>query len=644
MATRQELHLEILNQEYSRFVKDQVLTEVQLNELIDFFEDQHRLTRTCLVGTGIVCGLHLYRSGTTVTLTAGVGVTTDGDLLRPGQRTYRYFTSYTPPDNSHYDPFYYTAGSSEKRLSLYQLLTEEEKEALNSEDYRELQELDTVITNWVGILYLEYYTKDPVKCTPTNCDNLGIRQKATPKLLILSKSDMDKLIHKDAGESIGDDIYLKYHAAYDQYFTFPVIRAKRVLPTTASTLKSTTLAGAYFTATKNGAGALAAAIKKLYKAFSFLIDRGGEVNIEALAKRLTTVLANPTDTFSAQYTYDFYKDVIAAYNELRDVLYNVAFECCPNLYAFPKHLMLGAANIDYGPKPPEYRHQFYPSPAVSKNKSKVNVAIGMLNRLKLLVYNFNPRLAEAVKITPSLDYDQQLAERAIPFYYKNVGQLAREWSYYKRLKGQEKLNLSYNADQYPKPVPDEALNPLDYDIDPYPFFRVEGHIGKPFQTALKEINELRAAKGVPIDLVAVRLGEVKLTDIDLDDFSCQFEDLETILRAFQAEMNCLLAEGALFFSGFTANTSEPHINLKLYKAASEELKWTISDAQLQQINPLNIAAAGSEVRASATEKVRETGFKAFAAGSTASATTGTRESLAKETLSDILTGRKKLRS
>lgn len=636
MATRQQLHLEILNREYSRFVPDQVLTDVQLNELIDFFEDQHRLTRTCLVGTGIVCGLHLYRGTTAVTLTPGVAVTTDGDLLRPVQSSYPYFTRYTPPENCHYDPFYYRAGTTEKMLTLYRLLTEEEKGALNSQDYKPITELDGVIKNWVAILYLEYYRKDPAKCTPTNCDNLGIRQKATPKLLICSKEDMDKLIHLDADETIGDDIYQKYHDAYDQYFTFPVLKARRVRPGGANALKSTTLAGAYYTAAKEGAAALTSAIKKLYKAFAFLIDQSGRVNIDTLTKKLAKLLATQTDTLSAQYTYDFYKDVVAAYNELRETLYNVPFECCPNINAFPKHIMLGAPNIEYGPQPPEYRHQFYPSPAVSKNKVYVNVAIGMLTRLKLLVDNFKPQLVEEIRITPSLDYDQRLSERAIPFYYKNPGKLAEEWNYNKSLKGQEKQNLSYNADQYPSPVPDETLNPLDYDIDPYDFFRIEGHIGRNFQDALKELNEIRAAKGVPIDLVAVRLGDIKLSDIDLDDFSCQFEDLNTILKAFQAEMSCLLAEGTAFFSGFTGNAAEPHINLQLFKPKSEQQKWSISDEQLKEIKVANMAAGPAMEYMAAEVPIRKT-----AAGEAAPRANVSMAAPAKETISDLLTGARK---
>ncbi len=581
MATKQELQLGILNLEYSRFVKDQVLTEVQLNEIIDFFEDQHRITRTCLIGTGIVCGLHLKRYPKFISLGEGVAVTTDGDLLKMSATNYKYFAEYIQPDEGKYDPFYYKLGTEDKAVKLYQLLTDDEKDKITSAEVFKIEELDSKITNWIGVLYLEYYLKNQEKCTPTNCDNLGRRQVAKPKLLLLSKSDMEKVVHLDTGEVIGDDIYLKYYEAYEKYFTFPVIRPKRVILNNINTLQSNALAGAYFTASKEGSSALSKAIFDLYDAFHFLIDRDHSVNIKNLVDKLNTNLNTASNTLYAQYTYDFYKDVVTAYNELRDKLYSVAFECIPNLYAFPKHIMLGEPNIKYGPRPPQYRHQFYPSPAVSNHKHEVNVAIGMLDRLELMVLNFNPMEVDAIKITPSLDYNKPLEDRTIPFYYQNFNPLSQVWNYRKALKANDTLNLSYNANLYAPPVKDETLNPLDYSIDEYNFFRIEGHIGKDYKTALNQLDTLKSQKGVPIDIVAVRLGDVKLSDINLDDFECQFEDLNTILRAFQVEINCVLADGASFFSGFTAKPAAPHANMLRYIATEGQPPWIINNTTLK---------------------------------------------------------------
>jgi len=70
--------------QYRSFVDDQVLTSGQLNEFIDYFEDQDRLTRVCLVGVGVACGfkVSVNNQNSLLTITQGCGVTTDGDLLK----------------------------------------------------------------------------------------------------------------------------------------------------------------------------------------------------------------------------------------------------------------------------------------------------------------------------------------------------------------------------------------------------------------------------------------------------------------------------------------------------------------------------------------------------------------------------------
>ena len=73
-----------ITQDYRSFVDDQVLTSGQLNEFLAYFEDQHRLSRICLTGVGIVCGFDfkLNTAKKELTLNPGCGITTDGDLLR----------------------------------------------------------------------------------------------------------------------------------------------------------------------------------------------------------------------------------------------------------------------------------------------------------------------------------------------------------------------------------------------------------------------------------------------------------------------------------------------------------------------------------------------------------------------------------
>src|SRR6185436_1750335 len=91
---------------YTVFEDNQVLTKEPLNRLVDYLDDQQRVTRVALLGVGIFCGLRLSVSAAGVVLTKGVAVSTDGDLLRvPQDLTYTRFRKYGT-EAPKYDPFY----------------------------------------------------------------------------------------------------------------------------------------------------------------------------------------------------------------------------------------------------------------------------------------------------------------------------------------------------------------------------------------------------------------------------------------------------------------------------------------------------------------------------------------------------------
>jgi hypothetical protein len=68
---------------YPVFESGQVLTSAHLNGLVDYLEQQDRLTRNKLIGIGIVCGLDVnYDSGANrIRISAGCAVTSEGYLL-----------------------------------------------------------------------------------------------------------------------------------------------------------------------------------------------------------------------------------------------------------------------------------------------------------------------------------------------------------------------------------------------------------------------------------------------------------------------------------------------------------------------------------------------------------------------------------
>lgn len=554
----QLLMLEKITMDYHAFRQDQVLTDKQLNRVINYFEDQDRLTRTCLTGVGLVCGLGVnYKSQEpSIKVNKGCAVTTDGDLVVMEANTYRDFRAYTNRKKGNndpiYDPFF---PNGDTQMKLWELVTPNSQNVLPA-DAKSLgvfaAETGKSLDDLVLLLYLEYYLRDPDQCTAIDCDNQGPHQVADLKVLLLSKEDMQIVINRDPlSEVIADSIYTKYHDSQVQYFNLALLKAKRVVLNALNTASVTTLAKAFSGIVHDDGNVVTEAVEKLYNAFKFIIDPSDNSDILQLKQSLHQNFAINPKAYQAQYLYDFYKDIITCYNELRELLFHCMYECCPDKYAFPKHIMLGELKSS-GSEPVPYRHEFYPSPAVTDNKEKIAKCRSMWQRMQKMIRGFNLfDQPVSVKITPSSDYDRKLEHRAIPFYYKNADNIVKDWNYSLNKRSETKSILSYHANDYAAGV-ESSVKPLDYNIDSNNFFRVEGHLGKSLNEAMGLIDGIKTSKSVPFDVVAVRLDKAgSMGDINIDDFDCQFDDLNAVLKAWIVEQDCLYASVTKFFSGFT---------------------------------------------------------------------------------------------
>lgn len=565
MATRQTLQLEELSYEYELFRENQLLTHEQLNKFIRYFEDQDRLTRTCLIGVGLVCGLSAKVKNSIITVSQGCAVTTDGDLLKLETTDYKFFRSYSNLTRGKGDPIYdpfFPPASAGTQVKLWELMVSDKVEVGSPPDSLTLfaSKAGSAIEDMVALLYLEYYLSEPDDCTAIDCDHLGQLQNAKIKVLLISQQDMDKVINSEPNEIIADHIYKSYYEAYTKYFVLPELKAQRLPMTSLNTASLGALTKGYSNIVNNGTAGLINAIEDLYNTFQFILDPTKYFKITTIKNKLNATLTSTVKPFQVQYLYDFYKDMIDGYNEIKDTIYNAIYVCCPDKYAFPKHIMLGIVNADLGPKPPKYRHYFYPSPAVTKNKSYLSVAKSMFTRMADMAAGFIlPAQPLDVRITPSVDAEKQTEWKAIPFYYKNAVTLRPNWSYYRTMRGTDKNVLSYYSVDYgDSPM---VKNPLDFDLDKNNFFRIEGHQGKKMAEAMEAIIGLKESKSLPFDVVAVRMDETVGMDINLDDFSCQFDDLNAVLNAWIVEQDCLYAKSVKFFSSFD-NTGKNRLPVK----------------------------------------------------------------------------------
>ncbi|KAF2326610.1 hypothetical protein [Flavobacterium ginsenosidimutans] len=532
--------LSTITTQYRRFTKNQVLTEGNLNEVVDFFDDQDRLSRIYLSGVGIVCGLYpsYDESQKTISITQGTGVTTDGDLFKLYQadvlgnkkidfdsKTYTHCKVY---DNTKaaYKPFFYDG--SNKQLPLFELLTEEQQKKEKDLNFPLTQftantEFD--FKDAVILLYLESYEKESDLCVSLSCDNQGLEIVGNYKVLIVSKAVAIQIMNYDS--MIGKINFVNL------YHTLPDLKSNRIVLKKEDfahleAIKQTFTKGIF----KNNA------VKNLQEGYSQLLTGlNMPIVLDAIQKKITELFnfeGDPVLPSDFQYRYDLLNDLVDTYNEIRALLLDIEDSYCyPDINAFPKHLMLGEL-IKTEPCF-EFRHAFYKSPLLtgeslntcndclvddtdSEEKdltsNELKICYGE-DRAKQRIYSLILRSAEllenynalydVIKITPSLQMGK-LGKKAIPFYNNINDSLIKSWDFDKTILGLEKNNVSYHDDLL------NTKNPLEIHLDS-DFYRIEGHQGRNYKEALKAIQQIRLENGLGFNIMilAVNANELDKT-------------------------------------------------------------------------------------------------------------------------------------
>ncbi|WP_299189530.1 hypothetical protein [uncultured Aquimarina sp.] len=530
MAT---IKLEEITTQYRSFVPDQVLTAEQLNTIIDYFEDQNRLTRVCLSGVGIVCGLNItYTENSSISVSEGCGVTTDGDLVKYEGKTYTHFKLFEDRD-AEYPKF-------QDNGNILELFTTEESEEVAAATLNTLES----IANKVVVLYLENYAKEETPCTSIDCDTQGKEQVAKIRILLLNKADVEAM-------NVTDAVFTK-HNTIEDYLELPKVSVKRVILNQNNTTKYVNLIASYFRSINEAPSAsfsLITGVTSLFTNFNRLLQ------LDQAASKLTTITDGFKKIFNfsinripldIQYRYDVLKDVEETYEEIKILLYDLRMVCCPSETSFPKHLLLGELVTDR-----EYlicRHAFYPSIIIPNSDERLKEIRSLMDRIYYMVREYVVNFEELIKITPSKDYIFDLSDRSIPYYFETTKNLIKSWDHNKSIKYQYESNLGYQSKNLS--TNDAVQNPLDYCLNKFDFYRIEGHLGKDYREALTAINEIKVDKGLAFDVKVLSIDET-LEDIDITEYNCHFDDLNTILLAFLKEQKCLYQDVAQFFSGFS---------------------------------------------------------------------------------------------
>ena len=546
---------------YPVFEADQVLTNQHLNNLFNYLDQQERLTRNKLIGSGIVCGLEITNANGTIEISKGCGLTSQGFLILLCETVYTYYIPYTRPalpddlefvtqcnteiDRNHI-PFF-ASSNGDNGNGLFQLITDETYNGLDDTGKASAIQIAQAndLPNYIVVLFLEADELALKNCDTNDCNDKGSRMDLEVKALLVDKSLLTP------NGTNGDTNKLLHYTQLRRY-NVPV----KTLSTADDVLNG------FINLTDDATiDSLADDLNYCYIQYQHLLDSFTSnpfVSLSADLKiwRQFIIKRFP---FLIQYFYDLLDDLIKAFNEFIQKITDVMSECCGDEMQFPFHLMLGEATLNSGNQAASsYRQYFIYSPLFDPQNEGLYAIRSLFARIVLMYRNFQITeqafkekkmpLGREIKITPSRYGATPLSHRCIPYYYQPVqdqkklatdiaGDLYVFWDYVKTKKGRAAFNLSYNANQYT--TADQVINPLNYDIEAFDFYRVEGHIGQQVDDVLLDVTTIQQQNNLPFQAVALSADYLGAL-LKGDDPICIIQDLESDYRILLATFVCIL--------------------------------------------------------------------------------------------------------
>lgn len=535
---------------YPVFQADQVLTNNHLNDLHRYLDQQNRLTRSKLIGCGIVCGLEITSGSASIKISKGCALTSQGYLVTLCDSEYKFHIPYSAPGfPKHLDFIRQCGDTSDKPVPFYdpdfnqgllQLITTGQHEKLDEDTQSSAVDLSTLTSSsmddFAAVLFLEAEELDLKNCDTNDCNDKGSRMDFEVKVLLVKKAILDK-INAGSGQSGSST-------------TLPPVSLKRYnVPVKNIKSADDVLLGFTDLVDNLTIDRLGQLLNASYTEHSWLLENGTEnpfVDVITVLKQRRDQVVN-TIPVLVQYFYDHLDDILKALYEFKFKAWDLSSECCIDEMRFPLHIMLGEANVNtaVGTRS-AYRQYFIYSPLFDHGSERLREIRLLFTRLKLLVLQFSfEGLIEfeklTVKITPSRYGKAFLSERCIPYYYK-VAEAQKElfasWSFAKTNRGHARFNLGYNATQYSNGEP-MVDTPLFFDTERFNFYRVEGHIGKSINNAMVTVKKLKQDFNLPFDTIALSADYIG-TILRGEEPKCVIQDLESDYRILIAGFVCQL--------------------------------------------------------------------------------------------------------
>ena len=471
-----------LIKKYPVFEPNQVLTSRIMNELRDYLDGQNDMSRSHLIGQGILFGFEIRTNAAkeTIHLRPGIGITSSGLMVNITEKIgplkrYRSFGD----DETGYGPFF----KGENIIDLWELLPDDA-------EWQDERTLDSIfLANKVLIIYLDEKLHDLRSCLTVDCNDRGQELRFHLRLLLANRDDL----------KLRND---KLPVVFPQEDPLPPMFAPHVRVVPADIPK---LAQIYESACGDKfLEVLETALIAAHNTYAKILpgDMRGE-NPFAYAGDNFKLKKNGLIPSHLQYFYAYIRDFCKAYMEFRDAAMDVCRQGPVFNGSFSRHLLAGEVT---GNHVYPLRHHFQAA-TTNRNPTELKQLKFLYQKLVKMLDAFKipkkGKASERIRITPDRELGEPLSERSIPYYLlPSRGpkpKLHDIWNPKKALKGRAKEVYSWWAKEY-SDLP-HVLDPLRYRTDGFPFFRIEGHIGLPLNDVLDQLDTLKKTYRLPIQIL-----------------------------------------------------------------------------------------------------------------------------------------------
>lgn len=510
---------------YPYYRASQFLTSQDLNESFSYVEEQERLTRAKMIGSGIISGLNFDSVNeanvlTEVTVNAGFGVTSDGfSVSYPKPVVYKYMVPFSEfiskEDDINTEKSFIKSFSGIKYLLYTAEEIDSKKFVLNTDLIKPISNIpQSEYEKLCLAIVAEQKTETSFNCNPSDCNINSSYKNIVYRPVLLDISSLEKI------NSYYPDLnYLQIQKLSHISDLKTVDRFNKkilsVLETDAKRIEDF--------------------LQQTAELVAGLLDKENVV----LKKALKTFRQALSKDVSIYYL-SFFNDLQAAINEFVNAYNNYIQK-----YAFSSasrtDLLLVLGVVPYV-KNDSYRYTFAETAINEQFNADSEIVSKLYIRIAMLLENFIPSrklfsviahltklnfkfsriltedidfekikapkikdVSKCIKIIPCKGYGEKLGNRSIPYYYDIINK-RRSAKFIKSWHAHDldtSLDLIYNYYWSDLSAPENYESEFMLNLNDYPFYRIEGHLGLSIDPVYNYLSGLIKELDIPVQILKI---------------------------------------------------------------------------------------------------------------------------------------------